>query len=64
MGNMLGTICVKAKTEKDVTFRSWDNWLEHDVQNVEEIILRPNFFRDKTSFIEPIYIPERDFDQI
>ena len=65
MGNLLGTFCVKAKTEKDVTsFRGWNNWLEHDVQSVEEIILGPNFFRDKTSFIEPIYIPERDIDQI
>ena len=40
-------------------FRSWDDWLDHDVQSVEKVILGvgPNFF------IEPIYTLERGLDQ-
>ena len=60
MGNLLGTFCVKGKTENDVKFKSWDNWLNRDVQSSEEVILGPNFFSDKTSFIVPICIPETD----
>ena len=39
--------------------RSWDDWLDHDVQSVEKVILGvgPNFF------IEPIYTLERGLDQ-
>ena len=53
MGNLLGTSCFKGKTESDFKFTSWNNWLNHDVQSVEEVILGPNILCDKMSCIRP-----------
>ena len=40
-------------------FRSWDDWLDHDVQSVEKVILGVGL----NFFIEPIYTLERGLDQ-
>ena len=62
MGNLLGTSCIKGKKESNFKFTSWDNWLNHDVQSVEEVILGvgPNFLCDKVGCIRPIIVPGQD----
>ena len=53
---------IKGKKESNFKFTSWDNWLNHDVQSVEKVILGvgPNFLCDKVCCIRPIIVPGQD----